>query len=480
MVIIISSDYKYFNYDSDYNVIKNSGLFDEKWYLKKYSLDSEIDLIKHFLDHSYEYLNPTPYFDMRWYLQNNIDVKKSNMNPFVHYINYGMSERRFPCFFSFDKKYFDDYFIIINSGLFDWVWFQNFYLLDEDVNPILYYLKYCVKYGLNPSPNFDTLWYLKQYPDVEKEGYNPFVHYIKYGKKAGFLSKIYDFDEIPQCNLKKSIRGKFNYLFLINDSSNELKQHFDSKYSNRFDFISFTRDYFFKKYFFEKNNFSYFYFVVPDKSVICKNLVPFDTDFLKRNIDFLDFIPDFSEDLDEFCYWQNDSHMNFKGAEKLSFKILNYIDKTFDIDNYNDYIKNCDINQCDDPSDLLFEINWSYPQKDKEDFNISTLNFYIPKHLKSLDIPNKFSKCKSRLSEHYFNEDSFSNLKVLIFRDSSTTNLKYYLSTFFREMFLYWDHGELNNELIEWYNPDIIIEIRIERFLEGYSTPNDIKDVMWW
>lgn len=59
---------------------------------------------------------------------------------------------------------------------------------------------------------------------------------------------------------------------------------------------------------------------------------------------------------------------------------------------------------------------------------------------------------------------SFSNLRVLIFRDSSIRYLKYYLGFYFREMFLYWDHGNLNKDLIKYYKPDLILEIRIVRY----------------
>ena len=38
-------------------------------------------------------------------------------------------------------------------------------------------------------------------------------------------------------------------------------------------------------------------------------------------------------------------------------------------------------------------------------------------------------------------------------------------------MFLFWDHGNMDKELIEWYKPDLILEIRIERFIEKLPTP---------
>ena len=55
----------------------------------------------------------------------------------------------------------------------------------------------------------------------------------------------------------------------------------------------------------------------------------------------------------------------------------------------------------------------------------------------------------------------------MIFRDSSLHLLKNVLSIYFDETLLYWDHWFFNKELVEWYKPDIILEIRTERFLEN-------------
>ena len=57
----------------------------------------------------------------------------------------------------------------------------------------------------------------------------------------------------------------------------------------------------------------------------------------------------------------------------------------------------------------------------------------------------------------------------------TTPALKNFLIPYFKESFFYWDHLNLDKELIEWFKPDIIIEIRIERFLENYEYPDWIK-----
>ena len=173
-----------------YEIIKLSRLFDEKWYAAQY-LNNETDkAIKHYIDVGWEKnYNPSPQFNTSWYLESNNNVKKNGMNPFVHYIEYGRKEGRLPNP-SFDIQKIDDYSAILHSGLFDEDWFSEYYSLNRNsVNLVVYYMTDYITYGLNPSPDFDSMWYLEKYEDVKKNGINPFVHYIKYGKKEGRLPK---------------------------------------------------------------------------------------------------------------------------------------------------------------------------------------------------------------------------------------------------------------------------------------------------
>ncbi|MBQ2832686.1 hypothetical protein [Methanobrevibacter sp.] len=174
----------------NYEIIKLSHLFDEKWYTSQYLMNKPDNPIKHFIDigckNNY---NPSPQFDTSWYLEKNKDVKKSGMNPFVHYIEYGRKEGRLPNP-TFDITKIDDYSAILHSGLFDDEWFSEYYSLKgSNTNLVRYYMDEYLNYGLNPSPNFDSIWYLEKYDDVKKNGINPFVHYVKYGKKEGRMPK---------------------------------------------------------------------------------------------------------------------------------------------------------------------------------------------------------------------------------------------------------------------------------------------------
>ncbi|WP_296790766.1 hypothetical protein [uncultured Methanobrevibacter sp.] len=464
-------------FKESYFYIKNSNLFNEKWFLKQYYVPPETDPISYYLLNCISmHLNPSPKFDTKWYLNEYPDVEKSGMNAFAHYIAYGKDAYRLPLPYKYDPKYKKDYSIIYNSEMFDETWFYEKYEIPSDIDPIIFFLENCEKQQLNPSPKFDTKWYLNEYPDVKKSGENPLIYFIIYGKNKGHIPKAYTFNELEKLNLRHSIRGKNNYYFLINDTNNELKQHYDDTFTSKFNYEKFNQDLNNKKEYFRNQGIGYYYFIVPDKSIICKNLLPIKYNSIIRNVDKINVL-DFNKELNEYCYWEKDSHQNIEGGKKFSYHILNHIDTTLTKNKYKDLVKECDFTEINETCDLIHYLNWSYSNLEKKEIKINKVLFPIPKDIQYLNIPKKFAKDQNRISEHIYNPNSYSNLKALIFRDSSTTPLKHYLSLYFREIFFYWDHLNLNKELIEWYNPDILIEIRIERFIENYIAPNWINEL---
>ena len=77
--------------NGDYEIIKLSDFFDEKWYSQKYLNGKTDDPIKHYIDigckNNY---NPSPHFDTLWYLEEHPDVKmgKKNENDVLNEFNY--------------------------------------------------------------------------------------------------------------------------------------------------------------------------------------------------------------------------------------------------------------------------------------------------------------------------------------------------------------------------------------------------------
>jgi hypothetical protein len=80
-----------------------------------------------------------------------------------------------------------NYYLINNSGLFD----PHYYLANNpdvrraDINPLRHYVKAGGLEGRNPSGIFDAAFYINAYDDVRAAGINPLVHFILYGQKEG-------------------------------------------------------------------------------------------------------------------------------------------------------------------------------------------------------------------------------------------------------------------------------------------------------
>lgn len=276
-------------------------------------------------------------------------------------------------------------------------------------------------------------------------------------------------------HLKLTLKGDNGYLFLVNDSNNEIRQHFDQSYVNDFNPTFFIENYTHKEEYCKNKNIKHYLFIVPDKSVVCREHLPFDIKIIKRNYDLIKhLIPDFSENLDSSCYLNTDTHINFKGGKELSFHILNYIDNDFKRENFDKLVEEqLNIDYKESPYfDLTFPDNWSYSEEEKLDYIDEKTMVINNKYLKDMkeSLPDKFKSVFERETNYFANDKGYKNLKVLILNDSSTNLLKDVLSVYFKEMICYWDHWYFNKELIEWYKPDIIIEIRTERFLEGMES----------
>jgi hypothetical protein len=196
-----------------YKAIKKNNLMDIGYYLKNYGdvRKSGVDPILHYMYHGFkEGRKPNAIFDGNYYLKTYLDVKNSNLNPLVHYSLYGLKEHRET--FNpkklkkkVDLKYVNDkgntlktnskqnseYSLILNSGLFNNQWYlkNNPDVAKAKINPLLHYIKYGSKENRNPNPYFDSKWYLKNNPDVAKAKINPLLHYIKYGISEG--RKVY-------------------------------------------------------------------------------------------------------------------------------------------------------------------------------------------------------------------------------------------------------------------------------------------------
>ncbi len=75
----------------DYLIIKRSGLFDDRFYLKQYSdiRHADVDPLMHYIRHGWkENRNPSPSFDTRSYVEANPELIRKKINPLIYYLRH--------------------------------------------------------------------------------------------------------------------------------------------------------------------------------------------------------------------------------------------------------------------------------------------------------------------------------------------------------------------------------------------------------
>lgn len=83
---------------------------------------------------------------------------------------------------------------VFESGLFDQSYYleNNIDVLKSGMDPISHYLQFGGYEGRMPGPDFESEYYLKRYKDVAASGMNPLVHYLLYGHREGRFKREID------------------------------------------------------------------------------------------------------------------------------------------------------------------------------------------------------------------------------------------------------------------------------------------------
>jgi glycosyltransferase involved in cell wall biosynthesis/SAM-dependent methyltransferase/uncharacterized protein YbaR (Trm112 family) len=211
-------------------IIRNSGLFDPDWYARNNvgGLKVSGDVAIHYLRYGRRLgFDPGPHFSSKGYLTRYPDVAAEGVDPLLHYLLHGRHEHRtisgepfvgghggatpvaapmqkasaapvpmrvtpassLPVRKMNRKTLRAHTALLRQSELFDEEWYVETHL--EGVRPrdsIAHYLTIGAHAGFDPGPSFSGRRYLAAYPDIEKEGINPLVHYLLHGKQEGRMS----------------------------------------------------------------------------------------------------------------------------------------------------------------------------------------------------------------------------------------------------------------------------------------------------
>lgn len=284
--------------------------------------------------------------------------------------------------------------------------------------------------------------------------------------------------------MSKTLIGKDNYLFLINDSSCELEIH-----CNNLNLVNHKS---FEKYTFNK----YYLIVFPDKSIIYNIYLPdnyiskyrpaveeysrvlkdkfIDTyDILKKNKD---------------TYYKTDTHINIKGNYIVYKYFIEQINK---LCNLNIQIKEITLltKKCilQEVGLGIGDLTWKSNLGNQTLENIIDLFYYsndieyiycshkikindklriLDKNLTDKNVELEGSVVSWDILSNYIlyqKNVCNNNLKVIIFYDSFLTNILDLYLSMFQEVYMI--KSMYDNSIISVLKPDYIFEFRVERFL---------------
>lgn len=159
-------------------------LYDLEDFAKNYALKNHLDNIK--IENKPINLDFCKNSEIKYNFKYN--YLKNILENYAYFANEIASFKRklkeMPCLNDgFISNMINDYNTISDSGLFDIDWYNGRYNPPIEIHPIIHYLLTWRENMNDPANFFSTEFYFKRHRDVAKAGMNPFVHYVKYGKK---------------------------------------------------------------------------------------------------------------------------------------------------------------------------------------------------------------------------------------------------------------------------------------------------------
>ena len=242
----------FLNYRKIYDYLKDSKLFDEKYYLNKYPevKKSGINPLLHYIlignqdgdlpskkyETIYNSLTNSKMFDEKYYLEKYPEVKKLGIDPISHYILIGNQVGNLP-----SQTFETIYNSLNNSKMFDEKYYLKNYpeVKNSGISPILQYITIGYKEGKNPSAKFDGNYYFETNNDVRMSHFNPLVHYISYGENEGRIIKSsaedYKFTKYSDKdidNILSVLGSEISIILYIDDDFEDAESSIDSIIQN--------------------------------------------------------------------------------------------------------------------------------------------------------------------------------------------------------------------------------------------------------
>jgi glycosyltransferase involved in cell wall biosynthesis len=161
---------------AEHELVGGSGLFDAAWYLRSNPdvKAAVIPPLDHYLANgASELRNPGPLFDAKEYAERYADQPAARANPLLHYLRNGGSREE--CVERLRAE-------IRKSGLFDANWYLSTYpdVAAAGADALDHFICNGAAELRDPSPSFNTSWYLKQVQDPRATA-NPLLYFLRHG-----------------------------------------------------------------------------------------------------------------------------------------------------------------------------------------------------------------------------------------------------------------------------------------------------------
>jgi hypothetical protein len=167
----------------------------------RYYLENNIDVrlagvdpVEHFMTDGWkEGRSPSAAFSVRDYLLANPDVAAAGINPLIHYLQFGKRENRQLRIFTHQ----DTVKLVRESEYMDIRYYleNNIDVRLAGVDPVEHFMADGWKEGRSPSAAFSVRDYLLANPDVAVAGINPLIHYLQVGKNQKRRLRIRPYEE---------------------------------------------------------------------------------------------------------------------------------------------------------------------------------------------------------------------------------------------------------------------------------------------
>ncbi len=172
-------------------IIRENNLFDEEYYNNQYPwiADGTSNLFNHYLTEGYkEGRDPSSTFNTKYYISRSNFLQNNDVNPLIHYAIYGIKENKLTNY-DFTPEEIKSAISEIKTNNFfdeDYYYKQHPALKKSDLDPFKHYLIEGYKSNLNPNEEFDTLYYKEAY--LNGNDINPLIHYMLRGLRSNSIT----------------------------------------------------------------------------------------------------------------------------------------------------------------------------------------------------------------------------------------------------------------------------------------------------